>query len=319
MTLRSFRSRPMTRAPVSFDGDLRDLYDDYIEPNLPSPDEVYSLHRRVLEYCCQLHPTFVVRKVGSLDRGRIYTTASGDLLKPSDNAPAWWMHFLAFNGIRDDDLGQMPTHMFDIGRCLPTQISTAGWHVAHILNAKDRNTDWRNWSRDELVRRFIRNVHPCNCFYVPTSEWRRYGGDPGVVAFFASVYARRYASVWAEFLEAAGGVHPPSAPIPRYIYAPRNTPEPSQRSAAEAPASADARGVTISYRYSRLCFKAKVIEPLAMDDTFEVIAPDGTFRMTKAEFYRDFANVVRSKSYQESGIYHYPEPPTIAFKYRVGR
>ena len=168
----------MVNAPVAFDGSLEELFTAYIEPNLPSNADVEHFHESLLGYCRQPDPVFVVRYVTGIERGTIYTTASGDRLKPSDNAPAWWIHFLTFNGIPGVDLGQMPTHMFEVGRCLPTQISAAGWHVAHILNAKDRNTDWRNWPRSDLVRRFIRNVHPCNCFYVPTTEWRRYGGEP---------------------------------------------------------------------------------------------------------------------------------------------
>ena len=88
---------------------------------------------------------------------------------------------------------------------IPTSVSTAGWHVAHIYNAKDRNTDWRNWTRAELTRRLIRNVHPCNCFYIPKPEWQRYGGHPEVIAFFASEYSTRYGSVWEEFRQLAVG------------------------------------------------------------------------------------------------------------------
>jgi hypothetical protein len=304
----------MLKAPLAFNGTLQELFTGYIEPNLPSCAEVEHLHTSILNYCRQPNPVFVVRYVRGVERGIAYTTASGNRIKPSDNAPAWWMHFVAFNGIRDVDLGQMPTHMFEIGRCLPTQISAAGWHVAHILNAKDRNTDWINWSRAELVRRFIRNVHPCNAFYVPKPQWRRYGGDPGVISFFASVYAKRYASVWEEFLEVAGGVQPPPVAPVRYVSAAVSGSSPSHRNAADGDTTASP-DATVSYRYSRLCFKAKVIEPLAMHDTFEVVTLEGTFRMTKAEFYRDFANVVRSKSYLVGGIYHYRSPPLVALKF----
>ena len=65
--------------------------------------------------------------------------------------------------------------MFEVSRCLPTNINGAGWHVAHILNTKDRNIEWKNWSREELVRRFVRNIHPCNCYYIPKRNWHRHG------------------------------------------------------------------------------------------------------------------------------------------------
>ena len=70
-----------------------------------------------------------------------------------------------------------------------------------------------------------------------------------------------------------------------------------------------------SYEFSRLGFKADVIEPLAAGDRFRIITPEGTFEMTKAEFYRDFANVVRSMSYRDRGLYHYPTTPEKALKY----
>jgi hypothetical protein len=56
------------------------------------------------------------------------------------------MHFIAFNAIRDADVRAMPTHMFDVGRSLQPNINVAGFHVAHILNAKNGNTRWREWS-----------------------------------------------------------------------------------------------------------------------------------------------------------------------------
>lgn len=38
-----------------------------------------------------------------------------------------------------------------------------------------------------------------------------------------------------------------------------------------------------------------------------VVTPAGTFQMTKSEFYREFKNVVGSKSYSQDGIYNYPQ------------
>jgi hypothetical protein len=87
--------------------------------------------------------------------------------------------------------------------------STAGWHVAHILNAKDRNTDWQVWTRADVQRRFFRNIHPCNCFYVPKRGWHQYGGDPSVVGYLAERYAERYADVWPTFLKLAGAASVP--------------------------------------------------------------------------------------------------------------
>jgi len=72
-----------------------------------------------------------------------------------------------------------------------------------------------------------------------------------------------------------------------------------------------------TYRFSRLCFRRDIIEPIGQSEAFRVITPVGTFQMTKSDFYRDFQNVVESKSYREDGIYHYPKVPARAERYRV--
>lgn len=73
----------------------------------------------------------------------------------------------------------------------------------------------------------------------------------------------------------------------------------------------------VEYSYYRLCFKADYIEPLGDSDVFAVHTPEGTFQMTKADFYRVFSNVVKSKSYQEKGIYHYPTTPAKALAFLI--
>ncbi len=65
----------------------------------------------------------------------------------------------------------------------------------------------------------------------------------------------------------------------------------------------------VEYTYYRLCFKANIIESLNEDDSFIVHTPDGSFQLTKGNFYKLFPNVVASKSYQESRAYHYAKPP----------
>lgn len=71
------------------------------------------------------------------------------------------------------------------------------------------------------------------------------------------------------------------------------------------------------YEFSRLCFKADVIEPLSMDQKFCVITPVGTFAMTKRQFYATFPNVLVSESYRLRKIYHYPTLPQKALQFRI--
>ncbi len=73
----------------------------------------------------------------------------------------------------------------------------------------------------------------------------------------------------------------------------------------------------VEYTSSRLSFKADVIESLKEDDSFVVHTPDGTFRFTKADFYRVFSNVIETKSYQEGRIYSYKYPPKRAMQFLI--
>ena len=75
----------------------------------------------------------------------------------------------------------------------------------------------------------------------------------------------------------------------------------------------------VEYSYYRLCFKADIVEPLNDTDIFAVHTPEGTFQMTKAEFYRVFSNVVNSRSYKEKGIYHYPTIPAKALEFLISK
>lgn len=55
-----------------------------------------------------------------------------------------------------------------------------------------------------MVRRFVRNIHPANVFYLPLTNWRRVGKDKELIAMVASVYRSRYTRIWEEFVGLAG-------------------------------------------------------------------------------------------------------------------
>jgi hypothetical protein len=73
----------------------------------------------------------------------------------------------------------------------------------------------------------------------------------------------------------------------------------------------------VTYQYSRLTFKRDLIEPLAWSDEFRVVTRDGTFQMSKTEFYESFPGVVKSRSYQESGYYNYSPVPAKARRFQI--
>ena len=73
----------------------------------------------------------------------------------------------------------------------------------------------------------------------------------------------------------------------------------------------------VEYTSSRLCFKADLIEPLKENDSFVVHTPNGTFKFTKADFYRVFSNVIETKSYQKGRIYSCKYPPKRAMQFLI--
>jgi hypothetical protein len=68
---------------------------------------------------------------------------------------------------------------------------------------------------------------------------------------------------------------------------------------------------------NHLTFRRDLIEPLADTDAFEVCTPAGKFRMTRADFYAQFPEVVNSSSYRDRGMYQYPMIPYKAFRFLV--
>ncbi len=71
----------------------------------------------------------------------------------------------------------------------------------------------------------------------------------------------------------------------------------------------------VEYSYSRLCFKADIIEQLNDNDEFAVHTPYGVFQMSKAEFYDTFPNIVKTESYQKNRIYSMKYPTKKAMHF----
>jgi hypothetical protein len=207
--LADLRTRPIPNAPDTFYGLRSDYIAQWLDPVLCDVDEVDRLHLLLARYAQSQSPTLLVRYVTGMKRGEIYQTRAGARLKATDNAPAWWWHSLLFNRLRLDwenlssFIEAAPWHFHQMGKW--TTINHSGWHAAHIFDVKDGDTDWRAWSRESAVRRFIRNVSPLNVFFVPKTEWRRVGADRHLIAAVAAHYRRRHASVWMDFLRLAQG------------------------------------------------------------------------------------------------------------------
>ena len=306
-------------APNRFEGSLEKLFDKSAQHVLPSPEIVELFHKKLVAYLAENDPIFLIRNVGRQTRGVDERVACGSRLRPSDNSPAWWIHHHLFNqntallDIFPAAIESIPCEMFHVK--LPETINSAGWHVAHIYDVKDGNTDYMNWSAEELIWRTIRNIHPCNYFYIPKIDWRIHGGRAEVLSFFQEKYATLYATVWEEFIQLAQ-----ATPYERIIDARSYEFAISAREKQSKKLMFNGVECAVSYDYPQLCFNAKWIEPLEMNQRFCVVTPNIYFIMTKKEFYETFPNIVSEGScYRNTGFYHYRSPPQRARQFMVER
>jgi hypothetical protein len=312
----------------TFEGTLEELY-AYAEPNLPTREAVAHYHALLRDYCAAIGALYIVRHVSETERGQIHTTQSGHRFLAGDNAPVWWMHCAAFNDIQftleefREIAPTLPAHFYQVSKSLSNHINAAGWYVAHIFPAKNGDTYYPGWDKEELTWRTIRNIHPCNQFYVPKIAGAKLGEEPQVIAYFAARYQQRYASIWSEFLALADVVPADASKLgklPITINAPSPVPMDSGGKAdSTAVASNKAIGdlPSVVYTASSLTFKFDQIEPIEMHESFRVLTKHGMFQMTKAAFYETFSNVASSNSYKNEGTYSYSKIPGKAEPYRM--
>ena len=194
---------------VPFEVTFVQFVEEQLGPLLPAETTVRIIHDELMRYITEPDPLFITRVVKGQERGEDVVTRDGIRLRPSDNSPAWWWHMNMFHGVAAPCenfakfVEDTPTHRFRVPSNCRT-VNAAGWHAAHILNARYGDTDWRTWTRADAARRFIRNVHPLNLFYVPLPEWRRVAAIPELIGYVASTYATRWPEIWCEFTQVAG-------------------------------------------------------------------------------------------------------------------
>ena len=194
--------------PAPFEVSFAQFVEEQLRPLLPPEPAILQYHRELMRYIAGARALFITRRVRGQTRGKSVCTLDGTRLLPSDNSPAWWWHMRMFHevDVSSENFAEFvkttPTHIFEVSKY--DTVYTAGWHAAHILDAKDGDVDWRSWTRANAARRFVRNVHPLNLFYVPKADWQRVGRDPELTGYVASVYATRWPDIWAEFTAVAG-------------------------------------------------------------------------------------------------------------------
>jgi len=317
--------------PSVFAGTLEEFADRHVLPNLPTGEVVIDFHQALMSYVAESDALFLVRAVSGTERRHDYPIAGSVTFRATDNAPSWWVHSALTAGHRIAPgamraiIGSMPCHMFDVSKVSAPVAASVGWHIAHIFNVKDGDTDYSRWTRRDVVARFIRNIHPANHFLFPKHDWQRGGSDPRVVGYFASLYERRYGAVWDEFVAKAGA----SSGLQSREGAPiRLSFGDGKPSISEsAPVLLCETGVNLPdtgprtpavvYYSSRLTFRREIIEALGDGESFMVNTPDGNFQMTKEQMREVFPGVAASRSYQQLGTYNYSSIPIKAEQFRV--
>lgn len=144
---------------------------------------------------------------------------------PTDNAPVWWLHAFLLSGAPlpadpESLFAEIPHHFHKVARF--QTLNQAGFHAAHILSAKNRDTNWQSWSRDELARRMLVNLHPCNVFLVAKEDWARNGGRSDIIVWVVDAYRQRYGATMERFLTDCDPDESIGGPVgdPEYSYAP---------------------------------------------------------------------------------------------------
>lgn len=193
-------------SPSHYSGNFSNFFERYVGQNLPSADRVKAFDSRLRTYLTGKDPIHLLRHVSGQTRGKICLTRQGSRILPTDNAPVWWTHalLLSENPLPADEslFSAMPSHFFMMARV--KTLNQEGYHAAHILPAKNGSTDWQSWTREELARRMLLNIHPCNVFLVAKQDWQLNGGRPDIIAWVTATYLRRYGSIMERFLAEVG-------------------------------------------------------------------------------------------------------------------
>lgn len=174
-------------------------------------------HEAVLAHAERLNSPLLVRMTPGYKQEHEAKSASGRLLRMTDNAPPWWIHAVAFSGIAPpagglaEILDNIWCWMFRAangGRTEPGHANAAGWYVAHILCAKPKGDGPpEGWDEATAKQRFLRNLSPLNHFLVPKGNGRDVGERASVIATIADWYRSRYGTAFEEFLREAGLRH----------------------------------------------------------------------------------------------------------------
>lgn len=297
----------MLPAPPQFTGPFSEFFERYVWPYAPSIARVVEFDQFFRSYLNSENPIHVLRAVKPLERGVEYQSNEGYRILPTDNSPVWWLHaFLRTNAALPTDpekfFTTLPTHMFKLPRNMQ-YLNARGFHAAHLVNAKNGNTDWKSWPRKELIRRTLVNIHPLNMFLVAKVDWQKYGGHPHFLRWISGQYLNRYGDVMRSFLDDIGvaGAQTSGAIDPIYEYGNNLTEVAGKRILDPSPIS----------KVRHLARPRIERISIGTGTLLKIEAPYGRF-----EIYHDdlldwvsaHLTALNTPSWTDQGVYHWPKP-----------
>jgi hypothetical protein len=293
--------REIPSAPESFIGTLDELYDIHAKHVLIAPDRVRSFHRAISDFLNTADPIHLIRKTGSLVRGEILRNKRGHLIRASDNLPPWYVHHALYTPSTPPEIDipdfvkTTPCHIHQ--NHLQQSVNSKGCHVAHLFDVNNRDTDFHSWKKEELCRRMIRSIHPCNYFYIPMQQWQHYGRAEQVLSYFYDKLSGLYHEVWNEFLILAK-----AAPISRI----RNC-EMFKYSIGKGTSVKQRRSFAKEQKQNRMIFKKAWLE----QDIWVTFKHEGViYRYPHDEFLDILSTqlgIIRgTKCWEQDGIFHFP-------------
>lgn len=297
----------MIAAPPQFRGPFSEFFEKYVWPNSPSTERVLEFDQFLRSYLNSEAPIHVLRAVQPLVRGVERQNKGGHRILPTDNSPVWWLHaFLLTNKALPTDqekfFATLPAHMFHLPKGVQ-YLRDFGFHAAHLVNAKNGNTDWQSWTRKELVRRTLVNIHPLNVFLVAKDNWRKFGGHPHVLGWVSSQYLHRYGDIMRSFLSDvdAARTHTSVSIEQNYQFGNEST-EVAGGKQYLRPSSMNIRHLSRPRIEKALVGTSTTIKIEAAYGSFE-IEHDNLL-----DWVSEHLNTLNTRSWTERGIYHWPKP-----------